>query len=148
MKKVNLRVYTLFLSVIFAVSTVFAAMPEKTITIKTSARCGMCKQKIEKAVTDVNGVKSATLDLTSKTVKVKYDDAVTNVDEIRNAIAAIGYTADGVKPTKEAYDNLPGCCKGEPDGKQKNMNDKKHKKSNECTHEQKAKNPECKNKQN
>lgn len=85
------------------------------VEIKTSAVCGMCKATIEKALDNVDGIKSASLDVDSKVVSIKYDGTVTNVESIKTAITMAGYSADEVPANKEAYDKLHGCCKAEHD---------------------------------
>ncbi|MBK7038868.1 MAG: heavy-metal-associated domain-containing protein [Bacteroidetes bacterium] len=81
--------------------------------IKTSAQCGSCKSAIEKAVNNVDGVKSAELDLETKIVTVKYDVEKTNVDALKSAIVNIGYDANEVAADAKAYENLHSCCKKE-----------------------------------
>ena len=73
--------------------------------------CGMCKNTIEKAANGVAGVTSAVWDRNKKKVDVSFDESKTNVMAIHNAIAASGYDTEKVAGNKEAYNNLPGCCK-------------------------------------
>jgi periplasmic mercuric ion binding protein len=88
-----------------------AAGKTKVISIKTTAVCGSCKARIEKALTSVDGVEAAILNLNNQKVKVKYDPAKTSPEQIRAAVASTGYNADDVKANEEAYNKLPGCCK-------------------------------------
>lgn len=81
------------------------------VEIQTSAVCGSCKAIIEKAVTEIEGVKLADLDLETSILSVKYDAEKTNPEAIRLAITASGYSADTLPPVKEAYDKLDPCCK-------------------------------------
>lgn len=109
-----------FMGVLLAlgVQTSFAqAGGKQYVEIKTSAVCGTCKAAIETALEKVDGVKSADLDLESKVVSVKYDGDVTNLEALKTAITAAGYTADEVPANKEAYDNLHPCCKA-PESKE------------------------------
>ena len=83
-----------------------------TTVIKASSMvCGSCAKKIEKAVTAVDGVSGAQVDLKSKTVEVKYDPSKTSVGSIENAITNAGYDANDKKRNPEAYDKLEKCCK-------------------------------------
>ncbi len=112
-KAVGLIVFTLMIT---ATNTIFAQTAEtgkNYVDIKTSAQCGMCKSAIEKAVNNVDGVKSANLDLETKIVTVKYDVAKTNTDALKTAIVNIGYDADEVAAETKAYENLHSCCKKE-----------------------------------
>ena len=88
-----------------------------TVVIKTSAICGECKERIEKAVRFVKGTIESNVDLDTKEVTVVYKSDKTNPDELRKAIADAGYDADDVKADPKAFGKLPGCCQ-KPGGKQ------------------------------
>ena len=112
-KAFGVIVFTLFMT---ATNTLFSQTAEtgkNYVDIKTSAQCGSCKSAIEKAVNNVDGVKSAELDLETKIVTVKYDVEKTNVDALKSAIVNIGYDADDVAADAKAYENLHSCCKKE-----------------------------------
>lgn len=112
-KAFGVIVFTLFMT---ATNTLFSQTAEtgkNYVDIKTSAQCGTCKSAIEKAVNNVDGVKSAELDLETKIVTVKYDVSKTNVDALKSAIVNIGYDADDVPADAKAYENLHSCCKKE-----------------------------------
>ncbi len=83
----------------------------QTCQIQTSAQCEACQTRIEGALVKVKGVKTATLDLKTHKVAVKYAAAQTSPDALRAAIAAVGYDADQVAANKAAYEKLPACCK-------------------------------------
>lgn len=83
----------------------------QTAIIKTSAQCGMCETTIENACKNVDGVSLADLDVTTAKLKVKYDPAKINLDQIRQIVANVGYDADGVAANAKAYETLPACCK-------------------------------------
>ncbi|MBK8660124.1 MAG: heavy-metal-associated domain-containing protein [Bacteroidetes bacterium] len=86
-------------------------MPKaKVVNIKTSAVCESCKKRIEKGLSQQDGVMEAILNLNSKQVKIKYDPAKTSDVQLRQAIANMGYNADEVKANAEAYHKLPACC--------------------------------------
>lgn len=82
----------------------------KMLGIKTSSQCEMCKERIEKELAFVKGIKSAELDVESKVLTVKYREDKTNPEKIRKAVTDIGYDADDQKSNQEAYDKLPKCC--------------------------------------
>lgn len=88
------------------------------IKIKTSAQCGMCKDRIEKTLSYESGIVNSVLDLETKEVKVVYKPKKTNPDRIRIAISKVGYQADDFKADPIAYENLPGCCKLPEEGKE------------------------------
>lgn len=82
-----------------------------TIVIKTSTKCEMCKERIEKALAYEKGIKSAVVDFKAKTVTVTYNPSKITPDAIRKAITKTGYDADNMPAEKTAYDKLPPCCK-------------------------------------
>jgi copper chaperone CopZ len=81
------------------------------IKIKTSAICDMCKETLEKNLAFEKGIKKSDLDVESKIITVTYNPEKISPEEIRKAIAKIGYDADDVPANKKAYDKLDGCCK-------------------------------------
>lgn len=89
----------------------------KEAKIKTSAVCGMCKTRIEKALNKTEGVETAILDLDSKYVTVKYNADKTDLDKIRKAISDVGYDADDIKADVQACKKLPDCCKSKKTNK-------------------------------
>jgi periplasmic mercuric ion binding protein len=83
----------------------------KTITIKTSAVCEMCKETLEKAMAYEKGVKESSLDVDSKVLTVTYNPNKTSPEKIKLAITKAGYDADEMPADVRAYDNLDACCK-------------------------------------
>lgn len=82
-----------------------------TLFIQTSAQCGTCKKKIEHDMAFLKGVKQVRLDVKTKRLMVVYNPAKNNPQQIRNALAGIGYDADSVAADPKAYSVLPDCCK-------------------------------------
>lgn len=83
----------------------------KKVDVTTSAQCQMCKDEIENTLKAEKGVKSATLDLTTKIVTVEYKNWETHPEKLRKALTEIGYDADDMQADDEAYKKLPTCCK-------------------------------------
>lgn len=83
----------------------------ETITIKTSAVCGMCKERIENDMKFEKGVTDVNLDLKTKNLTVTYKTSKNNPDKLREAVTKIGYDADDKLADQKAYDKLPACCK-------------------------------------
>ncbi|MDQ1089534.1 MULTISPECIES: heavy-metal-associated domain-containing protein [unclassified Siphonobacter] len=90
---------------------VWAKDEPKTVKIKTSAICGMCKARIEKNLGFSKGVKDANLDLKDKVVTVTYDGKKTDEAQIIETITKTGYDANAVPADQKGYDKLPACCK-------------------------------------
>lgn len=80
------------------------------VSIQTNAICGSCQNRIETALYKVSGVKSATLDLDTKVVTIKYKTSKTDPDALRQVIVDAGYDADTLKANEGARNNLPHCC--------------------------------------
>ena len=76
-----------------------------------TAQCGMCAMTIEEALTKVDGVKKAYVDMDALKVTVAYDVEIVNITNIESAISNAGYQANEISANAEVYKNLPGCCK-------------------------------------
>ena len=86
----------------------------QTVVILTSSECGDCKERIEGALNYTKGVVFAELDVSTKQVTVKFATKKITLQQVKEAIAAIGYDADEVKAVPAAQKNLPKCC--QPNG--------------------------------
>ncbi|NNF18401.1 MAG: copper chaperone [Flavobacteriaceae bacterium] len=87
----------------------------KTVKGKTmvSGNCSMCQARIEKAAMDQVGVQDASWDKNTKILEVQYDETMTSIQAVEEAIARVGHDTEHHKAHKEAYENLPGCCQYE-----------------------------------
>ena len=100
-----------FIIVFFLFFTgVINAQKSKTVVFKTSAQCGMCKERIEEVMNFVPGVKYAELNLKDMSLEIKFSTKKITADELKKRVAAIGYTADDVEPKQEDVKKLPLCC--------------------------------------
>lgn len=89
----------------------------QTVTISTpTVQCGMCKQRIEKYMIREEGVHKVNVDYKNKKTKVTYYAERTNIENIKTAIANVGYDADDITANEESYEKLPKCCKKPEDG--------------------------------
>ena len=88
----------------------------KMISVPT-VQCSNCKDNLTKVLNNVKGVKSYEIDIDKKMIHMNYDNTVTDINKIENAIAAAGYDADGKKANPEAYSKLDPCCKKPEDRK-------------------------------
>ncbi len=82
-------------------------------TFKVGGNCGMCKSRIEKAATSLDGVTAAEWNEESKMITVKYDAEKVSLTGIHDKIASVGHDTDKVKAKDEVYNSLHGCCKYE-----------------------------------
>lgn len=90
----------------------------KTLSVKTQIYCNdgcetcpSCKPRVEKALLATEGIKSADMKVSDKTITVSYDAAKIDENKIKQIIALTGYDAGDVKADPAAYDNLDDCCK-------------------------------------
>ena len=83
----------------------------ETLTIKTSTQCGMCKERVEKAMVFEKGIVSSELDIDKQQFTIVYKPSKTTPEKIRQAISKTGYDADNIKAEGKAYSKLPDCCK-------------------------------------
>lgn len=89
----------------------------QTVTIATpTVQCGSCKNRIERYLIREEGVQKVDVDYKKKKTRVTYVAERTNIENIKTAIANVGYDADDVTANKESYDKLPLCCKKPEDG--------------------------------
>lgn len=115
MKKIALTLFILAFSFL-------AEAQVKTVGIKTSAICEMCKEALEKDLTFEKGVKSVNLDLETKVLNIAYLDGKTNPDILRKRVTLVGYHADSLRRDPKAYEKLPDCCKDGAHGTPKKDN--------------------------
>ena len=93
----NLFAVMLLSAFVFNVS--YAEKSEE-IKIKTSAYSWMCKNKIETKVNKMDGVNDCELDLSNKTLTIKFDSSKISEKDIINQIEDLGYDAE-LKPNTE-----------------------------------------------
>ncbi|HYJ38802.1 MAG TPA: cation transporter [Chitinophagaceae bacterium] len=113
---------TLLLALSFAIAATGSAQAGKkgaqqTVTIQTpTVQCESCKKRIESYMSREDGVKKVVVDYKRKTTKVTFVSDRTNIENIKTAIANVGYDADDVTANEETYKKLPTCCKKTEDG--------------------------------
>lgn len=87
------------------------------VTIKTSAECGQCKDRIESKLNYTKGIVFSELDFKTKDLTVKFKPAKITLEQIKQIVAEIGYDADDVKANVDAQKALPMCCQPHGMGK-------------------------------
>lgn len=87
------------------------------VQIKTpQAQCAECKDRIEKYMKTEEGVAKIVVDIRKKITTITYLSDRTNIENIKTAIANLGFDADDVTADEQQYKRLPICCKREADG--------------------------------
>jgi copper chaperone CopZ len=111
-KSANIKWISVLLVLVVVAATCFGQQKKSdTVEIKTSAVCGMCKDRIEGALAFEKGVKSASLDVETKVVTVIFNPVKTSALQLEKTIAKLGYDTDSIPANQEAYARLPACCK-------------------------------------
>jgi periplasmic mercuric ion binding protein len=88
-----------------------------TDTIKTpTVQCEKCKKRIEDYMHHEDGVLKINVDYRKKVTIVTYTTSRTNIENIKTAIANVGYDAGDVTANEDSYKALPLCCKKPEDG--------------------------------
>ena len=95
---------------LFMVGTLGVYAKTITQTILVKGECGMCKDKIEKAL-DIPGVSFAEWNTETKMLTVRYNDKKVTEDQIHKTISNLGYATDKLAASKEGQDKLDSCCK-------------------------------------
>jgi periplasmic mercuric ion binding protein len=109
----------LFLAVLLFLSVQGLAQFKKPVVsvIKTpQAQCVECKTKIENFMKYEEGVAKVVVDIKKKITTVTFLSDRTNIENIKTAIANLGFDADDVTANEEQYKRLPLCCKKPEDG--------------------------------
>ena len=70
-----------------------------------------CKTRIENFLPHEYGVAYVKADFRRHTVTVKWFKERTNIENIKTALANMGYDADDVTADPDAYKRLPAACK-------------------------------------
>jgi periplasmic mercuric ion binding protein len=87
------------------------------VQIKTpQAACVECKEKIEKFMKYDEGIQKVVVDIRKKITTITYVVDRTNIENIKVAIANLGFDADDVVAEESQYAKLPICCKRVADG--------------------------------
>ena len=103
----------------FAMATLGIAQTKAvvTTTIKTpNAVCEVCKTRIEAYLKRHDGVLEALVYYRRGETRVKFLTDRINIEEIKTAIANVGYDADDVPANEDSYNRLPKSCKKFDDG--------------------------------
>lgn len=71
------------------------------VSIKSSAECKFCKEKIEKKLVKYKGIRKVEVNYIDHLVNVEYNSKKISAEEIREALNEMGYDADDKKAKPE-----------------------------------------------
>lgn len=114
-----MKKYVLLSVLAFTLAATTKGQQKKPITVKIQTpgvQCDECKRRIEEYIKYEDGVTKVVVYPKSHYTQVTYLTDRTNIENIKTAIANIGYDADDVKANEEAYKKLPKTCKKPEDG--------------------------------
>ena len=74
-------------------------------------QCGMCSNKINSTLNDLDGIVKVNVSLKKKVGYISYDATMLDLETIENAISSVGYDANDTKASIEAYNKLDACCR-------------------------------------
>ncbi len=83
----------------------------ETIELKVKGVCQMCQSRIELAVYDLKGVKSAEWDLETDVLTTVVKTGKVTKEQIAEALSEAGHDNELMKAKPEAYKEIPACCK-------------------------------------
>ena len=113
-----MRSLFLGLLAIISFSTVSFAQYQQTqkvagkAVIKTpTVLCDKCKDKVEFFISHTEGVTSVKVNIKQKTTTVTWLNDRTTLENIKTAIANLGFDADDIEAEEYAYKRLPKDCK-------------------------------------
>ena len=87
---------------------------EKAVISVPGAQDEACKERIENYLRREDGIISSNLNYHRRTLTVKWYTDRTNIENIKTAVANLGYDAGDVKANPEAYYRLPVTCRHVP----------------------------------
>ena len=101
----------------FATAASAQMQEKKTDTLKTpTIVCAKCKKIVEDYMMHEDGIIKINVDYRKKITIVTYRVDRTNIENIKTAIANVGFDAGDVTANPDSYKALPTYCKKTEDG--------------------------------
>ncbi|MEO8567857.1 MAG: heavy-metal-associated domain-containing protein [Ginsengibacter sp.] len=83
---------------------------QKAVINTPGVQCEACKTRIENWLVHEYGISSVKADYKKHTVTVIWYKDRTNIENIKTALANMGYDADDITAEPDAYKRLPKTC--------------------------------------
>lgn len=110
-----MKAFSLSLLGILGVFSVAFAQQQKVsgkAVIKTpTVQCDKCKDRVEFFIAREYGLSSVKVNIKQKTTTVTWLNDRTTLENIKVAIANLGFQADDIEPEENAFKRLPKECK-------------------------------------
>ncbi len=87
----------------------------ETVEFFVRGNCGMCRERIENALSKVEGIQKGTWDVETSKATVSYDKSVATQEDFHVAVANVGHRTETKDAEEGAYADLPPCCKDPED---------------------------------
>ena len=103
-----------FIGLFCLVSTGFAQQEkvnEKAVIKTPGVQCDVCKDRVEFFISHEYGINSVKVDIKKKTTTVSWITDRTGLENIKVAIANLGFDADDIEAEESAFKRLPKSCK-------------------------------------
>jgi copper chaperone CopZ len=111
----NMKTFSLSILAIFCVITASFAQYQKVsgkAVIKTpTVLCDKCKDRVEFFISHTEGVTSVKVNTRQKTTTVTWLNDRTTLENIKVAIANLGFDADDIEAEESAFKRLPKECR-------------------------------------
>jgi periplasmic mercuric ion binding protein len=113
MKAISLSVFSLFcfISLSFGQYQQTQKAVGKAVIKTPTVLCDKCRDKVEFFISHTEGVTSVKANTRQKTTTVTWLNDRTTLENIKVAIANLGYDADDIEAEEYAYKRLPKDCK-------------------------------------
>lgn len=93
-----------------SIESTYEILHYETETFKVYGNCGMCKNRIESSLKDIEGIKKSDWGVKTKMITVTFDPHKITLEKIKEIIASVGHDTDETKADEKVYNKLPGCC--------------------------------------
>lgn len=91
----------------------FALSAQKNVVVDTiwvGGVCGMCEERIERAM-DTKGIITADFDLHTNQLALVYKSKKISIDEIHTLLNNVGHDTERSKAPDEVYNEIHACCR-------------------------------------
>ena len=106
------KFFSFLVSFLFLSLAGFTQVKPGKATIQTPGiQCDLCKNRVERYLSSEYGVSSVKVDIKKKTTTITWIPDRTNLENIKTAIANLGFDADDVTAEPDSYNRLPAACK-------------------------------------
>ncbi len=102
----------LFVATLFLVDgqAIAQSRSVEEVEITVLGKCGMCKERIEKAAYSVRGVRRADWNQEEQKLALSYRSDRAELEDIERAIAKAGHDTENFLTDEETHANLHQCC--------------------------------------